>query len=352
MLSLFTIALGTSLHAQNVQKIKDAVLAKQLERGKGISSYVVAQTMMGRPAVLFFEEVKDEDKNFLGFRQVPLTECMQRVEDLQGGMTSEQKKKFFDEYSKGLILMDEAHEREAGISPFGFLHPKMGMNAQLSFLEAAGKSGEQAEKDKKESEVAFDQSNQDMEEFWNSAKLVGTETIDGRKAYHLQSKGAGQVRSGKDAEFTPKVANLWIDTKEYVTLKFNVEGTMKADGKTRPMSIEMESSNFKKVSSLYEPFKQVMRMGGMLDAKQKKEMENAKKQMAEFEKQMKDMPKAQRDMMMRMMGPQIETMKKMVSGDGIEMETIIHQIKIGDIRVYEEMMQWAAQTLATGPNLR
>ena len=338
-------SLSSSLVASDVESIKNSVLSKQRERAAGIKSYVVAQTMMGRPAVLFFEAAADQDGNYLSFRQVPMSECMRRVEALQGGMTPEQKRDFFEGYAAGLEVIDEAHQQEAGMSPFDFMGPGMGMHEQMTFLDAAANTDKQIEAEKKESEANWKQSNKDMETFWNTAKLLGTKTINGRKAYHLQSKGAGAMSSGKGAEFTPEVANMWIDTKEFVTLKFTVEGTVKMDGQTRPMSIEMESSDFKKVGTLFEPFKQVMRMGGMLNAQQKKELEEAKKQMAEFEKQMAAMPKAQQDMMKRMMGPQIEMMKKMVSSGGIEMETIIHKIKIGDISVYEEMMQWATQEL-------
>jgi len=57
-------------------------------------------------------------------------------------------------------------------------------------------------------------------------------------------------------------------------------------------------------------------------------MEEARAQLEEFDKQMAEMPESQRQMMMNMMGEQIEMMRKMAAGDGIEIVTSVRSITV------------------------
>jgi len=72
----------------------------------------------------------------------------------------------------------------------------------------------------------------------------------------------------------------------------------------------------------------VMRISGMMDAKQQAEMAEAQKKMAEFEKQMAAMPASQRQMMQQMMGPQLDSMRKMAAGGAFESEMTITAITV------------------------
>jgi hypothetical protein len=71
-----------------------------------------------------------------------------------------------------------------------------------------------------------------------------------------------------------------------------------------------------------------MRIAGTLIAEQEAEMREAQQQMAQMEQQMAQMPESQRQMMMNMMGPQIEIMRTMASGGGIQMVTDIHEVRV------------------------
>jgi hypothetical protein len=56
-------------------------------------------------------------------------------------------------------------------------------------------------------------------------------------------------------------------------------------------------------------------------------MKEAQAQLAQFEKQMAQMPESQRAMIMRQMGPQMEAMKKMVAGGGLEIENKVIEMR-------------------------
>ena len=167
--------------------------------------------------------------------------------------------------------------------------------------------------------------------FSESAELVGTETVEGRKAYHLVAENLERTRSfSQDQEFTLRTINAWIDAEEYVPLRLVMDGTMDTDGTPRPVTIENIERDYRTVpgSNMYEPYEQVMRLTGEMADETKKQMEEARAQLEEFDKQMAEMPESQRKMMMSMMGEQIEMMRKMAAGDGNEIVTNVRSITV------------------------
>ena len=167
--------------------------------------------------------------------------------------------------------------------------------------------------------------------FSESAELVGTETVDGRKAYHLVAENLERTRSTDEGqEFVLQTINAWIDSEMYVPLKLVMDGTMDTDGTPRPVTIETIERDYRNVpgSKMYEPYQQVMRLTGEMAEETKRQMEEARTHLAEFEKQMAEMPESQRQMMMSMMGEQIEMMRKMAAGDGLEITTTVRSITV------------------------
>jgi hypothetical protein len=94
--------------------------------------------------------------------------------------------------------------------------------------------------------------------------------------------------------------------------------------------MEIEFDDFRKVSNslLHEPYREVLRMGGMLGPEEQAEMTDAQEKLAEFEKQMATMPASQRAMMESMMGGQLAQMRNMVNGGAVEFEIITSAIRI------------------------
>ena len=167
--------------------------------------------------------------------------------------------------------------------------------------------------------------------FSESAELVGTETVEGRKAFHLVAENLERTRSFEgQQEFTLQTINIWVDADKYVPLRMVMDGTMQTDGAPQPMTIETIERDYRTVpgSNMYEPYQQVMRLTGELADETKAQMEEARVQLAEFEKQMAEMPESQRKMMMSMMGDQIEMMRSMAAGDGIEIVSNVRSITV------------------------
>ena len=258
--------------AADAQEIIDKVVALQEERREGVDRYIVEQEAMGYVSKITFERTTvtgPDGEPVDTFRMVLPDEMMQQGED---PVMSQ------DDFE------DMAQEAVYSIAAFS-----------------------------------------------ESAELVGTETVDGRKAYHLVAENLERTRSfAENQEFTLQTINAWIDADEYVPLKLVMDGTMDTDGTPRPVTIETIERDYRTVpgSNMYEPYQQVMRLTGEMADETKRQMEEARAQLEEFDKQMAEMPESQRNMMMNMMGEQIEMMRKMAAGDGIEIVTDVRSITV------------------------
>ena len=338
------LSLSASAAPQDAESVIQLMLDKEKERATGITSYVVAQMTMGKPIVILYEAMHDDDGVFQGFRQVPLTEILRRLEE-EVGMSAQEKRLFAKGYAAGLSAILNGMQSETGFSLSGGMMGSFGLSGIGQFLSAGAPSDDEISRQDQAELANFQQSKDDMQQFMHSARLVGTETINGRRAYHLHADDVDRVETVDGQTFRQETASMWIDAEEYVTLKSRVTGTVTSNDGTRQMFIENENSNYQNIGTLYEPHKQVMRMGGVLGKKEQKELEKAKKEMAKFDREMAKLPKSQQDMMKKMMGPQMEMMKKMSSSGGIEVETIVHQIQEGGVEEYQAMQMWAAENL-------
>ena len=279
LMSIVLFTVPSIASAEDAQSILDKARAKQVERWEGVASYIVDQSMMGNRTTILYEraEVQDAAGNAqLAFRMVPQDEIQQR-QAASGGSRN--------------------------LSPANSKLFAMGTDAQEEF------SG--------------------MEDFAATARLVGTENVDGRNAFHLRADELNRTQEADDGEFTINSISVWFDAEKYVPLKLQMDGIAQHGTETRPIRIEKLDQDYREVagSSMYESHRQVMRIGGILSAKDLQEMQKAQKEFAKFEKEMQQMPAAQRDMIMRQMGPQMEMLKKMASGGGLEVITEIHSIR-------------------------
>lgn len=168
-------------------------------------------------------------------------------------------------------------------------------------------------------------------DFSDNAQLVGTESIDGKETYHLVATGLDRTQEySQGNSFTLQTVNVWVDSDKYVPLKLTMDGLMTTDGTTRPMTMEKLDQDYRDVpgSKMYESYKQIMLMNGVMTDTDREQMEQAREQLADFEQQLLEMPQSQRDMMMNMMGDQMEMMRKLAAGDGLEIITEVVSITV------------------------
>ncbi len=350
-ISLTVLCIGPVAAADDAQSILEKMQQKQIERWRGVDSYIVEQTIMGNRARLYYERltVTDADgKAVTTFRTVAPKQVASRQSAAQSAapgmqsMTPEQLRQFADAQEmagEGLGNEIESGMQKAGLppgllgatgsDPWATLDPRVMMGGNAKMLRAMAD-----EKEKPEDDGIADAQGQvaATDTIARRAHLVGTETIDERKAFHIRADGLNQVQQADGRQFTLQTMNLWVDAKEYVPLKTKIDGVAARGAETTPITIEMENQDYRSVpdSNMYEPYKRVMRLGGIMDAEQQKQMAEAKQKMAEFETQLAQMPAAQRKMIMHQVGPQMEMMRSMSAGGGFEIVAVVDEIRVGE----------------------
>ena len=348
MLSVLAItisfAIPVSVQAEDAQSILNEMLAKDSARKSGVDFYVVRQKAMGQTVSRYFErteiELADGSKTE-AFRSVSSSELQSRSAGNGLALTPAQMEIYaqgLEQTGTGLSSEMEKGLQNAGLPPTMFKSmgspaepwaspdPKTMMGASAGFVRAAGQASAETGQGQQDAQSLSNQ----MADFAKSAKLIGKEQVDSKTAFHLRSDDVNQTETANGEEFTIQTMHFWVDSAEYVPLQMRMEGTAKMEGQVRDVFIEQHWSDYRRVpdSNMFESYKQLMRMGGVLTPQEEAQMLEAKEKMAEFETQMASMPEGQRKMMESMMGSQIEMMRKMVSGGAFEIETEVSEIQI------------------------
>ena len=343
--TLFIASIGI---AQTAQDILESSRQKQLERWEGVDIYTVTQSLAGHTVSSYFQRFEFE--NEIGKLEpvfLPVPESRFRSDQCSlANMTDEDLATF---RSATTQMGDEmATEIEGGLEegglppellsatgsdPWNTMDPRVMLGGYADFLEAANEAKRQ--EDAVDYDAQAQESMDQMSRFIETAKLIGTETLDGRKAHHLQATGLDQVQEVDGRQYHMEKISMWIDVEQEVPLKMRIDGTMVSGSESQPMAIENIQTDYRRVpdSNMYESYRQVMRMTGMFDAAEEKEMREAQKELEKFEKELANMPPSQRQMMENMMGDQLETMRKMVDGGAFESEVVITGIEVNPLLV-------------------
>lgn len=364
-------SLPVSARAETAQSIFEQMQKKQIERWEGVDNYVVEQIIMGNPTQMYYERITvagPDGKAVPTFRLVSNKEVQRRQADAQGQqqMTAEQ----MGQYADGMEMLGEGlgNEIESGLKqaglppgllaatgsdPWATFDPRVMMGGSATMMREVAADKAKGEDDG----VAGAQENlAQTGDMARRATLIGTETIDGKQAYHIRADGLNQVQKADGREFVVQTVDMWIDSGMYVPLQTKVAGVAKSADGTTPMTIELAQMDYRSVpgSKMYEPYKREMYMAGLMGPDDEKEMQEAQQQMAEFEKQMATMDPAQREMMTKMMGPQLETMRNMGSGGGFRMVTTVDSIRVGekpgDVRPGSALAQGPAGAFGSIPS--
>ncbi len=315
-ITVFLIASPATVWSQSAQEIIQTSVAMDAQRKQGVSNYTIDQTMFGRNMLVYFEKIEGvgpDGMTYSSFRLVLPDEIAER----QGGSAAMGPEEI-KIYARGIEVIGGQLGDQAGVS---------GMTGNLAtFIRAAATSRQN--RDREDNADALSEAQQ-MAYFASVAKLVGTESVGGRPGFHLRATDLNYSQPAEDGqEFIVNTVSLWIDTRQYVTLKLRMDGIALQDGRPREMYIEKIDTDYRAVGPLYESYRQTMRMGGILDPTQEAELVESKIQLEELEARMASMPPGQKTMMEGLIGPQIKMLRNMVNGGGIQVETVVNEIRV------------------------
>ena len=255
--------------AESADEILDAAWSAQEERWKGLDSYLVQQSVMGRSSKQYYVRTTAVD-------------------------AAGKSRTMF------LLAVD------AGLEP-GCVNPYTATDA------TAGRG---------------DSSAQHLSWFMENAELVGEEAVDGKAAWKLRASEVDRSQVLDQGEMSVSAMTIWIGKDGYLPLRMRMDGTAEIQGQARSVTMDMVASDFRAVpgSQLVEPFRRTVSMSGMMSGMDESQVAEAKRAMAEFEKQLAEMPESQREMMKSMMGPRIEQMRKMAESGSLDSEIVIESI--------------------------
>ncbi|MDX1406202.1 MAG: hypothetical protein R3192_16805 [Woeseiaceae bacterium] len=340
------IVLPAVSQAQDAHGIMETMLEKQRERWNGVDSYVVDQSVMGHRSQMYFERVavtsEDGERHELFRPQPPgSASCDDEVQSKMDEMTPE----MYEQAAQAYEMTGDAMATEiengleqaglprgllaaSGSDPWASFDPRVMMGTGAMFMRAAGEAKRQQAIENMQPDTTVPE----MREFADRATVVGTAEVDGRKAFHLRADDLNIVQEADGQTFTINAVDSWVDAEMYVPLRMVLTGVATDRDGTRPIEMEKRDLDYRNVpgSDMYESYRQVMRISGMMTPEQQAEMAEAQQQMAEMEQQLAQMPPSQRDMIMRQMGPQMEMMKSMSSGGGFQIETLVHRIVVNE----------------------
>jgi len=330
--------------AQSAQGLLDKMLEVDRKRAKGVDDYAMDITTMGHATTLYYERVSMRGPNgkpMETFRLVSFSDMQSRQQAGQG-MSPEA----WEAYSKamretGSAVSGEMDKgmNEAGLppgmrdamgsgaeaEPWASPNPSTMMGSMADFADAAGKASAEAKVDAREQEMA-----KSMALFRKRARIVGKESVGKRRAIHARADKLNIVEKSDGEELEIQAISLWIDAEKHVPLKMRMEGVAKQGKSSREILIERLDEDYRVVpgSKLYMPYRNMVRMQGVLSPEQQKQMEDARKQLADFDKQLAEMPPEQRAQVERMAGSQMAMLRKMVDGGEMEVVTEVRAIRV------------------------
>jgi hypothetical protein len=162
-------------------------------------------------------------------------------------------------------------------------------------------------------------------------RYTGQEQIDGRTVDviavdDVSTLDLAQPSAPEDMKFEPKSARFFIDDETMVPRRMEMVGDATTDSGPHEMTMQMNLLDYRNEGGLLIAHRAVMEMQG-LGAMVSPEM---KAQFEEMQQQLAALPADRRAMMERMLGPQMEQMKKMMSGEGDSMTV---EVTVTEVRV-------------------
>ena len=312
-----------ALPAQDPESILRTMRERQVARWDSVENYAVVQSVQGLETAVYF--VKDTIEGQVTVRSIPPALWRGTAEERQ------QSRELFGHAAAGFDLMATAQEQEVG-GPMAAVVRSM-TDDMGRFASALASTPEPTDGRPEAAE-----SIRAMAEFTRRARLEGRVELGGRQAFHLRAddpSGLGGRQAAGPASFSVRSVEFWIDATEYVPLRLLMEGTMEADGKKAPITIDLLQQDYAPVGSLYQPRRLVMRLSGLIEAmatdpkkqkemaKTRQEMARMREQMAKMKDQLAKMPAGQRRMIEGRMKQAMAQAEQMM-GDGI-FETVVEQ---------------------------
>jgi hypothetical protein len=340
---LATVPVAVLAQSTDIDTWFERMLAKKNAGYEGVQDMTRKTEMMGTSTFEYYEKTSaielDNGQTVYVMRMVPPSEMAERRSGGNGmsSATPGELQQAADAIEMAGMQMDQGMRSEmsatgvpGGIGtmlmspppdqPWLSANPRDMTSMYAMMLRAGAESKTELPAEKASAGADYARNAQQIKE---QTKFLGYSEFRGRRVGELGADNLDFSESSGPQQVSCDSMRMLVDAEEYVPLLFRMNCAVTEGRETRQMSIEREDRDFRNVpgcGAMYEPFSSVMRIGGAMTPEQEAELAQASKQLEELEAQMASMPASQRRMMESMMGPQLEMIRNMASGGGIEME--------------------------------
>ena len=252
---------------------------------------------------------------------------------LPSGATAQSAKKIL------MTSLEKYEQRMEGIENYTTVQKTMGFETELTFVRTKDDEGRTVFVPKGRE----DASSGGMSNFYRMypkiaerAELEGTESVDGEQCHVLAiSDFSGldldeQMEMGDRGDFVPKTGLLYVDTDDHLIRKMELGGEITRDGQTSPMTAVTVLSDYREVEGMLHPFQLHITATGLAAGMSEEEMEEARRGLAEMEKNLEGMDATQRAMVERMMGGQMEKLRKMLESGQFEITVVTKEVRVNE----------------------
>ncbi len=240
------------------------------------------------------------------------------------------------------ILMtsfEEYEQRMEGIENYTVVQETMGFEAELTFVRTEDDEGRTVFVLKGQE----DASSGGMSNFYRMypkiaerAELEGRESVDGEQCHVVAINDFSgldlnqEMAIGEQGSFVPKTGLLYVDTDDHLIRKMQMEGEITRDGQRSPMTAVTVLSDYRDVEGMLHPYLLNITATGLAAGMSEEEMEETRKSLAEMEKNLEGMDDTQRAMVERMMGGQLDKMRKMLESGQFEITVVTKEVRVNE----------------------
>jgi hypothetical protein len=234
-----------------------------------------------------------------------------------------------------MTSLEEYEQRMDGIENYTIVQETMGFETELTFVrtEVEGRTVF-VPKGQDDASGGISDFYRIYPEIAERAELEGTEPVDGERCFvvainDFSGLDLDQEMGGQGA-FVPKTGLLYVDTDDHLVRKMQMEGEITRDGQTSPMTAVTVLSDYRDVEGMLHPYLLSITATGLAAGMSEEEAEEARKSLEELEKNLEGMDASQRAMVERMMGGQMDKLRKMLESGQFELTVVTKQVRVNE----------------------
>ena len=238
-----------------------------------------------------------------------------------------------------MTSLEEYEQRMEGIENYTVVQETMGFETELTFVRTKDDEGRTVFVLKGQE----DANSGGMSNFYRMypkiaerAELEGRESVDGEQCHVVAINDFSgldlnqEMAMGEQGSFVPKTGLLYVDTDDHLIRKMQMEGEITRDGQTSPMTAVTVLSDYRDVEGMLHPYLLNITATGLAAGMSEEDAEEARKSLAEMEKNLEGMDDTQRAMVERMMGGQLDKMRKMLESGQFEITVVTKEVRVNE----------------------